>query len=294
MKTVWIQQALCDTREFPRGALWRKPGPALWGTLRHSDDPSPLEASFHRPEVPSAAGPGVPRPLRRRRSGPGQSLPLPASGGPLGAPSRPGVEGEVLGVSPPARKPRARVSLRKTVEAEGARGSLSWRPEGEGALRAPEVPAEQGFRPGPLLGCPPFSSCWHRGAAGACQSQVLHFVSQELWGSRRRSPARGAPPSGHPRDPAKTPRADEEVARPGNDLRLTSSALWPQQCSQGSRLDGYLLNAWRPLRRPLSRLTGVGRERRPRLPKAPEGSVLCRRRGEVRRHQDVPDPAYPA
>lgn len=77
----------------PRRGAVAEACPALWGTLRHSEDPCPLQASFTTLKFfrrqPGCRGlGGVPLSLGRRRSGPGQSLPLPASGGgPLGAPS---------------------------------------------------------------------------------------------------------------------------------------------------------------------------------------------------------------
>lgn len=196
--TVWIQQSLCDTREFPGGALWRKPVPHSGGwrvpfaTQRipsHSDRPSTTLKS-----LPPVRGSLLT--LRRRRSGSGQSLPLPASGGPLGAPSRAGGRGRGSGRFPA----RAEASGPRALGAKSARGSPRWRLEGAGRLPAPEVQAEQEFRPGPLLGCPLFSLL----ATPGSQGQLLHFVSQEFsWGRWRRSPARWAPPSEPPPGPDK-------------------------------------------------------------------------------------------
>lgn len=92
--------------------------------------------------------------------------------------------------------------------------------EGAGALGAPEVPAEQGFRPGPLLSCPLLPLVDNAGQRTRARTNFTLClpggVGKQEAVAGPRGPTIGTPP----RDPAKTPRADDEVARPRNDLRL--------------------------------------------------------------------------
>lgn len=120
---------------------------------------------------------------------------------------------------PRAGRVRARRSLRS---------SPTGAPKGRAGPGRPMCRRSEA-RPGPLRAALPLPVA-NVGRPGLGQGQVLQTLSpQEFkWGGKRRSVGArsrhaersiGGPSIPHPRDPEKPPRADEEVARPGNDLR---------------------------------------------------------------------------
>lgn len=159
--TVWIQQQLGDTQSCPEGRCGRSWSP-LWGTLHHSGGPIPLRASFQHPEAPST-GLRTPAPLRRGRSGPGQSLPLLALGGPREAPRRVrggGGGGAGSGRFPAVLKPGALARI-------GAAACECPRGRPEGARGAGNAGGEECARAAPRRTSLVFWLARRGGAAGA-------------------------------------------------------------------------------------------------------------------------------
>ena len=181
----------------------------------------------------------------------------------MGRPAGRGVEGEVLGVSPPALKPRIPVPLGRSLRAGPRAGDSKVR----AGFRRPKCRRSKSFAPGRFWAAPS-SPCWRRRAARANFYTLSPRSSPgEDGGGRRPAGPHHRSPL---RDPTKTPRAEEEVAQPGNDLHLTVHRPGgPSRAPRTSLLDGYLPNAWRPLGFPQSRRSGVGREGQPRLPEDP-------------------------
>lgn len=222
--------------------------PPLWGTLRPSRGPIPLGSSFQHPKVPSSSL-GVPLPLWRRKSGPGQSSLCLRQEGPVGRPIGRWL-GRSLGRFPTARKPGALVRVGR-------------RPGGDCA-RVPE-------RAGP--GCPqckagaalPLLLVGNAGRPGLCQGQVLETVCLPRSSLRAARGCRGwsghtkrssgASASLHPRA-----RADEEVAQGGTPCGLRSAPL--AAAAALHRLPPrFPLTSWRTPRFPGSRRPGPGNRR---------------------------------